>query len=190
MKDYLISMFIDNELDLDQKVEWIEAVSSDRCFKNEALDLLNQEKMLCSEMVDRVPPVVIEERHRAKISLFPAVGFFSSGLAAALVVFFVWLSFQNSFPGPQTDRSVPYRFVVYQPGVARAEISGSFTGWRTVPMTRTGNYWEVTLALPQGEHRFSYIFDGDRKVADPTIPIRERDDFGGENSILELKRSI
>jgi len=188
MKDYLISMFMDDELDLDQKVELIEAVSSDRDFKKEAFDLLKQEKLLRSDMVDFVPPVVIEEKYRPKISFFRAIGFFSSGLAAALIVVFAWFSFEKSSPGPQTD--IPYRFVVYQPGVARAEITGSFTQWQTVPMIRSGNYWEVTLALPKGEHRFSYIFDGDRKVADPTIPIRETDDFGGENSILELKRAI
>lgn len=190
MKDYLISMFMDDELDLDQKVEWVEAVSSDGDFKRETLDLLKQEKLLRSDMVDFVPPVAFEEPYRQKISFFRAVGFFASGLAAALIVVFVWLSFEKSVSGPQAGMPVPHRFVVYQPGVARAEITGSFTQWQTVPMIQSGNYWEVTLDLPRGEHRFSYIFDGDRKVADPTVPIREKDDFGGENSILEVKQAI
>jgi hypothetical protein len=51
----------------------------------------------------------------------------------------------------------------------------------------TSGYWEVTLDLPEGEHRFSYILEGNRRLADPTILTREHDDFGGENSILEVK---
>lgn len=87
---------------------------------------------------------------------------------------------------------MPYRFVIYQPGTARAEIAGSFTGWQALPMKRTGSggYWEITLDLPQGVHRFSYILDQNRRTADPTIPTRELDDFGGENSIFEVKKRI
>jgi hypothetical protein len=48
-------------------------------------------------------------------------------------------------------------------------------------------YWEVTLNLPAGEHRFSYILEGKQRLSDPTIMTRELDDFGGENSILEVK---
>jgi hypothetical protein len=55
-------------------------------------------------------------------------------------------------------------------------------------MTRAGagDYWEITIDVPVGEHRFSYILEGDQRLADPTILIREKDDFGGENSILEV----
>jgi hypothetical protein len=47
-------------------------------------------------------------------------------------------------------------------------------------------YWELRLNLPYGEHRFAYILDGSQQVADPTVPVREPDDFGGENSILTV----
>ncbi|UCD87106.1 MAG: glycogen-binding domain-containing protein, partial [Desulfobacterales bacterium] len=57
---------------------------------------------------------------------------------------------------------------------------------KMIPMNRAGSsgYWEVTLDVAQGEHRFTYILDGHQRFADPTILIREQDDFGGENSIL------
>lgn len=57
-------------------------------------------------------------------------------------------------------------------------------------MNRAGNsgYWEITFDLPAGEYRFSYILEGKRQLADPTILTREKDDFGGENSVLEVTR--
>jgi 1,4-alpha-glucan branching enzyme len=81
-----------------------------------------------------------------------------------------------------------HRFVLYQPDVSRVEISGSFLDWEAVPMKKSGTsgYWEVVLQLPAGEHRLCYILEGSRRIADPTIPIREKDDFGGENSILAV----
>ena len=81
-----------------------------------------------------------------------------------------------------------HRFVLFQPDVSRVEITGSFLGWEAVPMRRSGasGYWEVVLEVPAGEHRLCYILEGDRRIPDPTIPIREKDDFGGENSILAV----
>ena len=46
MKDSLISLYIDNELDLDEKIEFVEAVHHDVSLKDEAIDLLTQEKLL------------------------------------------------------------------------------------------------------------------------------------------------
>ena len=81
-----------------------------------------------------------------------------------------------------------HRFVLFQPDVNRVEITGSFLGWEAVPMQRSGTsgYWEVVLEVPAGEHRLCYILEGGRRIPDPTIPIREKDDFGGENSILAV----
>ena len=55
-------------------------------------------------------------------------------------------------------------------------------------MNRIGNsgYWDVTVGIAKGEHRFTYILDGNEFLADPSIPTKEKDDFGGENSILSI----
>ena len=47
MKDYLISSYIDDELDLDEKIEFVETVSEKVSFKDETVDLLLQEKLIC-----------------------------------------------------------------------------------------------------------------------------------------------
>jgi 1,4-alpha-glucan branching enzyme len=83
----------------------------------------------------------------------------------------------------------PYRFVIYQPDAQRVELAGSFSGWKRIPLKLAGQsgYWETTLELPEGDHRFSYIIEGNQRLTDPTIAVREIDDFGGENSILRVK---
>jgi 1,4-alpha-glucan branching enzyme len=84
-----------------------------------------------------------------------------------------------------------HRFVIYQSGVKQIEIAGSFTNWQRIPLQPAGStgYWEITLEIPQGEHAFSYILDGDKILADPTISVREEDDFGTINSILVVEAS-
>ncbi len=52
----------------------------------------------------------------------------------------------------------------------------------------TSGYWEITLNLIEGEHRFTYILEGREPFADPTILTRESDDFGGENSIFYMEK--
>ena len=182
MRDYLISSYIDDELDLDEKIEFVETVHAHARFKYEAVDLLHQEKLVRGEVVHRVPAVVLPEKRRFSIPFWRPAGMFAAGLAAALLVMF--------FATPRQDlpATATHRFVLYQPDVKQVEITGSFLGWAAVPMKRSGTsgYWEAVLEVPPGEHRLCYIIEGRRRIPDPTIPIREKDDFGGENSILAL----
>jgi len=181
MQDYLISMFIDDELDLDNKIEFVETVHEDRKFKDEAVGFLRQEKVIRSEVVDELPSVKVQLKEKTGFPLWRPMAIFASGLATALILFFF-------AQPPKETLSAAYRFVIYQPGVEQVEITGSFTDWGTLPLNRAGtsDYWEITIDVPVGEHRFSYILEGDQRLADPTIPTREKDDFGGENSILEV----
>ena len=183
MKDYLISSYIDDELNLDEKIEFVEAVHEKAAFKDEAVDLLHQEKLVRSEVVDRVPAVVFSKKRRFTIPLWRPAGIFAAGLAAALLVFF-FVTTQQEQPLLTT-----YRFVLYQPDVSQVEITGSFLGWEAVAMKKSGTsgYWEAVFEVPAGEHRLCYIIEGRKRIPDPTIPIREKDDFGGENSILAVK---
>jgi hypothetical protein len=182
MKDYLISSYMDDELDLDEKIAFVETVHAKAAFKDDAVDLLHQEKQVRGEVVDRVPPVTFQQKRRSAVSFWRPAGIFAAGLAAALLVMF--------FVTPQQEQMLltTHRFVLFQPDVNRVEITGSFLGWEAVPMRKNGTsgYWEVVLEVPAGEHRVCYILEGGRRIPDPTIPIREKDDFGGENSILAV----
>jgi hypothetical protein len=185
MKDYMISMFIDDELDIDEKIELVESVHAEAAVKNEIVHLLQQEKLIRSPMVSRIP--VVEADVRPKLSFYfrrPAAAFVS-GLAAALIIVFFVLP-------EQKISSVPYRFVIYQPDVNQVDITGSFTGWETLPMKKMGatGYWEITLDLHEGEHRYSYILESGVQIPDPSVLTREKDDFGGENSILDVNMEV
>ncbi|KPJ79065.1 MAG: hypothetical protein AMJ54_00645 [Deltaproteobacteria bacterium SG8_13] len=84
------------------------------------------------------------------------------------------------------------RFVLYRPDASLVEIAGSFSEWERIPLGRIGKsgYWEITLALPIGEHRFSYIIEGRERIPDPTVLLKEGDDFGGSNSVLRVEARI
>lgn len=179
MNDYMISMFLDDELGLDDKIEFLKKVYADKAFKDETINLLRQEKLIRSDVVDRVPSVDFKIRRRSFYPILRPVGLIASTVAAVVIILFFVVPSRIS-------TAVPHRFVIYRPDASQIEIAGSFTAWKRIPMRRMGSsgYWEITLNLSKEEHRFTYILEGRQSFADPTVPIREHDDFGGENSIL------
>jgi hypothetical protein len=186
MTEHLISMFIDDELNLDEKIEFVETVHGDLAYKTETVDLLVQEKRLRTAPVRSIPTIAFKPAPSRRRAAWLRPLMLGLGSAAALVILWVAMA-------PHSDRAVQqlsksHRFIIYRPDISKVEISGSFTGWQPRTMNRIGDsgYWEVELALPGGEHRFSYILEGRRHIADPTVLIREKDDFGGENSILSV----
>lgn len=181
--EYLISMFIDDELDIDDKIKFVKKVHGDNVFQDEVVELLGQEKLIRSEVVDRVPSITVKSKKR--FTFFPLLrpmSLLASALAAAVIIFFLAMP-------TQVATSTPYRFVIYRPDVRQAEITGSFTEWEKIPMKKIGSsgYFELSLYLPHGEHQFTYILEGRQRFPDPTIPTREHDDFGGENSVLSVE---
>lgn len=181
----LISLFIDDEMGLDDKIVFVETVQNDPSFADETIELLSIEKQIRGDVVERVPllepvrPGVLK-----KLSGFfrQPLGWTATALAAAIIALIL-----STLP---SDDAVyrQNRFVIYEPDASRVEIAGSFTDWKRIPLDKTGDsgYWELTMTLPEGEHHFSYILEGRQRVADPTIRTREPDDFGGYNSILRV----
>lgn len=178
----LISMFIDNELELDEKIVFVEKVSKNKAFKKEAIELLHQEKLLRAEVVDRIPALRLKTKTKGLVSALRPIGLLIPAVGAAIIILFLVLPIRQ-------NPSISHRFVIYRPDVNSAEIVGTFTGWQRIPMRRIGNsgWWDLKMNLPAGEHRFTYILDGRQRFADPTVPFREYDDFGGENSIISVE---
>jgi len=180
MKDELISLFIDDELNLDEKTIFVETIHADPAFTAETLDLLKQEKLLATPLsVNRHMPRVFSFKRLWSFQ-FPFKTL-AAGMATAMIVMFVmW---------PETKpQKLSHRFVIFEPGVQQAEIAGSFTRWNPLPMSPSGRngYWEVTIELSPGEYEYSYVLDGKKSVADPTVQFREEDDFGNINSIIRI----
>ena len=190
MKDHLISMFIDDELDLDEKIAFVETVHESRGYRDEAVDLLSQEKLLRGDMVDRVPAVQVKTPVSFSFGWLRPLAALSATVAM-LAIFFLLVP----RPATRTQRAaierIPHRFVLYLPQARQAQIVGSFTHWRPVPMHKLdkSGYWVLTMELPKGEHRYSYLVENGKRIADPTVLAREKDDFGGENSIIEVRET-
>ena len=89
MKAHLISMFIDDELDLDEKVEFVETVHVNRGFKDETVDLLGQEKLLRGDMVGRVPAPRLEVPKKTAPAWWRPLAALSAALAMVAVFFFL-----------------------------------------------------------------------------------------------------
>jgi len=177
--DHLISMFIDDEMNMEEKIEYTEKVHQDNSFKDESIALLRLEQRLRSDVTDRVPEAALPSEKRSLFSWLRPVGYMVPAAAVTAVILLFLLM-------PAEITTTPHRFVIHRPDVNKVEIAGSFTQWQKISLKKVGatGYWEITLDLPRGEHQFSYIFEDRLKMADPTILTRVKDDFGGENSIL------
>jgi hypothetical protein len=141
------------------------------------------EKIIRADVVDHIPSFKIKIKKKRFSFGLRSLGVLVSAAAAATIIVFFILS------RPAQDPTTSHRFVIYRPDVTRAELTGTFTEWRRIPMNRIGSsgYWDITVNLPAGEHRFTYILDGKIRFTDPTVQARELDDFGGRNSIISVE---
>lgn len=186
MDETLISLFIDDEMNLDEKITFVEMVGADRSFACETVSLLEQEKLLSAlptEMPREIMAVIPKQSFISRITSLPVWRGPLVGLAVAMLVGGLAFLLKPNSPIPSPTE---HRFVLYLPEADHTRIVGTFTGWQAVPMEKIGDsgYWTLTLKLPQGEHRYSYLVEGGKRIVDPTVPVREHDDFGGENSLL------
>jgi hypothetical protein len=185
-----ISMFIDNELDLDEKIGFINKIREEDDFYDESISLLEQEKLLRADVVSLVPGVPFEkERRFLNFRYLTPIFRVAEVVAIAAIIFFFVFTFQWGKNDAPISNATSKRFVIYQPEANSVQISGSFTNWNNIPlkMDGTSGYWEIELDVPKGEHKYVFIIGENKKIADPTILMREKDDFGSENSVLVVE---
>lgn len=80
------------------------------------------------------------------------------------------------------------RLTLYAPGAVAVEISGDFTDWRPVSLSRNPareGAWEGTFRIPRGIHRINVRRDGGPWLA-PAGTTRSADDFDGEVGVFLL----
>ncbi len=176
--DYLSSQYIDDQMNLSEKKIFVEKIKTEPVFYRLTLELLDQE-----QLVEKLP--ARSDNHTRRLHFFRPFGFAATGFATALILFFILFQPQD-LPVPAN------RFIIFQPDTKQVELAGTFTDWQRIPMVQIGHtgYWELKLPVSEGEHRFAYILDNDRRIADPTILNKEADDFGGENSIINVEKKI
>jgi hypothetical protein len=80
------------------------------------------------------------------------------------------------------------RLTLYAPGATTVEISGDFTDWHPVPLSRNpgkGDAWGATFRIPSGVHRINVRRDGGPWMA-PGGTTRSADDYDGEVGVFVL----
>lgn len=186
--DHLISMYLDNELSLGQKCHFVDKVHKDTEFYENTVEFLEQEKILNAALCQTAPVTKPAKILRSKV-----IRITGQAIAAVLILSLSFMSGIYMQKPQQTaalnqDSDLYRRFVIHQKETDQVEIVGSFTHWKKIPLVRSGDqgYWEVTLKLPSGEHRYSFVINGNQYRPDPTVQDRETDDFGSSNSILQI----
>jgi hypothetical protein len=80
------------------------------------------------------------------------------------------------------------RLTLYAPGAVAVEISGDFTNWLPIALSRNRareDAWEGTFKISRGIHRINVRRDGGRWMA-PAGTTRSADDFDGEVGVFLL----
>ena len=89
----------------------------------------------------------------------------------------------------RSGRSV-VQFVLFAPTAQSVALVGDFNDWdpAATPLltAQPGGAWSVALPLAPGRHRYAFIVDGTRWLADPGAPPAPDDDFGSPNSIVTV----
>lgn len=112
------------------------------------------------------------------------------GFATVLAVL-LWVLPNRSSPAVEASSSAitPVQFVVVAPGAESVSLVGDFNDWdaRLTPMRvgRDGRLWTVTVPLTTGRHRYAFLVNGARWLADPSAP-RAPDDFGAPSSVVTV----
>ena len=107
--EYLGSMYIDNELDLEEKVEFVEKIRSEEEFFQETVALLLQEKLLRTipeKVLIQVESRIRPDRTKWLEKFFRPLAYVGTGFALAMLFLFL----QATVP---TDKLATFeRFVI------------------------------------------------------------------------------
>ena len=92
----------------------------------------------------------------------------------------------GTFPKKPTDE-VTVRFTLEHVNARSVGLVGDFSDWKTYPLQRVGDHWEIQIKLKKGRvYTYNFVVDGEQWVPDPKIPFRVEDGFGGEATLLQL----
>jgi hypothetical protein len=115
------------------------------------------------------------------------------GLAIAAGLAALALALPGHRPGAAPDRpsgARGFQFVVVAPRAARVALVGDFNDWDAArtPMRRSpsGPVWTAVVPLAPGRHRYAFLLDGSRWVADPAAPAARDDEFGAASSVVTV----
>ena len=87
-------------------------------------------------------------------------------------------------------RTYVVRFVYEDSSAEMVHLTGDFNNWRRngLEMDRIGesSYWTVEIELNEGIYKYSFLVDDELWIPDPLSPLRVKDSFGNEASLIIL----
>jgi hypothetical protein len=87
-------------------------------------------------------------------------------------------------------RTYVVRFVYENSSAETVHLTGDFNNWRRngPEMDRIGesSYWTVEIELNEGIYKYSFLIDNEVWIPDPLSPLRVKDSFGNEASLIVL----
>ncbi|MCE1195439.1 zf-HC2 domain-containing protein [bacterium] len=110
--------------------------------------------------------------------------------AAAAAIFALGLSLGIYFARTGSD-TVTVSFALEAPQASTVALAGDFNGWsgEGYQLRRAGKTgaWEIKVPLKRGKaYVYNFVIDGQTWIADPAVPARIDDGFGGSGSLLRL----
>lgn len=90
-------------------------------------------------------------------------------------------------PGTSIDETALPTVFKWEGGGKDVFISGTFTDWKPIPMVRSHGDFVLILEIPEGEHEYKFLVDGQWKH-DPTEPTADNE-LGTKNNYITIKKS-
>ncbi|XP_076239979.1 5'-AMP-activated protein kinase subunit beta-2-like [Calliopsis andreniformis] len=86
-----------------------------------------------------------------------------------------------------TDSKVLPTVFKWEGGGKQVYISGTFTGWKTLPMVKSHGDFVTIIDLPEGEYQYKFFVDGEWRH-DPDIKIVDNG-MGSKNNLVSVRKS-
>ncbi|WP_022670848.1 glycogen-binding domain-containing protein [Hippea alviniae] len=186
-RELLISKYIDNELDLDEKIEFVKILKKDDELYRESIEMLESEKLVSFE-IPYNNSFHIENRHTSK-TFYKQIGMIA---AVLLVIFSFVLGFYSGKVNKGNKKvisknEIVYRFVYYDPSAKSVALIGSFTGWKKIYLKKVGSgYWQAYVKLsPNGFYKYNFVVNDKKVIYDPSNPAKIYNGFGGFDSVIK-----
>jgi hypothetical protein len=180
MKDEIISLFIDDEMDLEDKIIFVETVHSDSVFTEETLDLLKQEKLLATHLsISRPMPRISSFKY-----LWPLINPFKTlmlVLATAMVIILITC--------PKTGfQEVWCQFAISKPDLEKADNSIIFTPGKpfSVKFSDRNGYWKDSIEPCLGGNEYIHFLDWKISAAKSRSQFRENLKFSHTRNDLHF----
>lgn len=111
-------------------------------------------------------------------------------VAAAAAIFALGLGLGIYFARLGGD-TVTVSFALEAPHASTVSLAGDFNGWsgEGYQLRRAGEsgMWEIKVPLKRGKaYVYNFVIDGKIWIADPAVPAKIDDGFGGSGSLLRL----